>query len=131
MILKVLTIYYKHRRGGFCKRFRLKIEAYLKAGWQVHYIKQSDIFVEDGVVSCVSQTLELHDNNERWFTKLQSHNQPMGDLDCVLMRKDPPFDMEYIYSTYLLELAEQQGCLVLKNRYIFHKNGNKLLILHS
>ena len=38
MTLKVLTIYYKHRRGGFCKRFRLKIEAYLKAGWQVHYI---------------------------------------------------------------------------------------------
>jgi len=38
MTPKVLTIYYKHRRGGFCKRFRLKIEAYLKAGWQVHYI---------------------------------------------------------------------------------------------
>ncbi len=38
MTLKVLTIYYKHRRGGFCKRFRLKVEAYLKAGWQVHYI---------------------------------------------------------------------------------------------
>ncbi len=38
MTLKVLTIYYKHRRGGFCKRFRLKIETYLKAGWQVHYI---------------------------------------------------------------------------------------------
>ena len=38
MTLKVLTIYYKHRRGGFCKRFRLKLEAYLKAGWQVHYI---------------------------------------------------------------------------------------------
>jgi glycosyltransferase involved in cell wall biosynthesis len=38
MALKVLTIYYKHRRGGFCKRFRLKIETYLKAGWQVHYI---------------------------------------------------------------------------------------------
>lgn len=38
MTSKVLTIYYKHRRGGFCKRFRLKVEAYLKAGWQVHYI---------------------------------------------------------------------------------------------
>jgi glycosyltransferase involved in cell wall biosynthesis len=38
MTPKVLTIYYKHRRGGFCKRFRLKIEAFLKAGWQVHYI---------------------------------------------------------------------------------------------
>jgi glycosyltransferase involved in cell wall biosynthesis len=38
MTFKVLTIYYKHRRGGFCKRFRLKIEAYLKEGWQVHYI---------------------------------------------------------------------------------------------
>ena len=92
--------------------FAMMLEAQ-RRGWTVHYIEQSDIYVEDGVVSCLSQTLELMDNNERWFTKLQSHNQPMGALDCVLMRKDPPFDMEYIYSTYLLDLAEQQGCLVL------------------
>ena len=84
-----------------------------RRGWHVHYIQQSDIYVESGVVSCKSQTVELDDNNERWFSTLQSHNQPMAALDCVLMRKDPPFDMEYIYSTYLLELAEQQGCLVL------------------
>jgi len=92
--------------------FAMMLEAQ-RRGWHIHYIKQSDIFVEAGVVNCVSQTLELEDNNERWFKTLQSHNQPMGALDCVLMRKDPPFDMEYIYSTYLLELAEQQGCLVL------------------
>lgn len=92
--------------------FAMMLEAQ-RRGWHIHYIKQSDIFVEQGIVSCVSQTLELKDNNERWFKTLQSHNQPMGALDCVLMRKDPPFDMEYIYSTYLLELAEQQGCLVL------------------
>ena len=92
--------------------FAMMLEAQ-RRGWTIHYIKQSDIYVEMGVVNCASQTLELSDNNERWFTSLQSHNQPMGALDCVLMRKDPPFDMEYIYSTYLLELAEQQGCLVL------------------
>lgn len=92
--------------------FAMMLEAQ-RRGWQIHYIQQSDIFVEAGIVSCVSETLQLSDNNERWFTKLQSHNQPMGTLDCVLMRKDPPFDMEYIYSTYLLELAEQQGCVVL------------------
>ncbi len=92
--------------------FAMMLEAQ-RRGWHVHYVKQSDIFVEAGTVNCVSQTLELTDNNERWFNPIQSHNQPMGELDCVLMRKDPPFDMEYIYSTYLLELAEQQGCLVL------------------
>ena len=92
--------------------FAMMLEAQ-RRGWHVHYIMQSDIFVEEGVVNCVSQTLKLKDHNERWFTNLQSHNQPMGELDCVLMRKDPPFDMEYIYSTYLLELAEKQGCLVL------------------
>lgn len=48
MTLKVLTIYYKHRRGGFCKRFRLKIEAYLKAGWQVHYIAVAPYPYQDG-----------------------------------------------------------------------------------
>jgi len=94
--------------------FAMMLEAQ-RRGWQIHYIKQSDIYVDMGVVGCVSQTLKLMDNDERWFSTLQPHNQPMGELDCVLMRKDPPFDMEYIYSTYLLELAEQQGCLVLNN----------------
>lgn len=92
--------------------FAMMLEAQ-RRGWHIHYIKQSDVYVESGVVGCASQTLELHDNNDHWFTSLQSHNQPMGALDCVMMRKDPPFDMEYIYSTYLLELAEHQGCLVL------------------
>ena len=92
--------------------FAMMLEAQ-RRGWCVHYIQQSGVFVEDGVVNCVSQTLELIDNNEHWFNSLQSHKQPMSALDCVVMRKDPPFDMEYIYSTYLLELAELQGCLVL------------------
>jgi len=72
--------------------FAMMLEAQ-RRGWHIHYIQQSDIYVESGVVSCVSQTLELTDNNEGWFTFLQSHNQPMGELDCVLMRKDPPFDI--------------------------------------
>ncbi|MGB1310703.1 MAG: glutathione synthase [Leucothrix sp.] len=92
--------------------FAMMLEAQ-RRGWSVHYIQQSDVFVEGGVVSCHSQSIKLTDNHDDWFSLDQSHTQPMNSLDCVLMRKDPPFDMEYIYSTYLLELAEQQGCLVL------------------
>ena len=106
--------------------FAMMLEAQ-KRGWQVHYIQQSDIYVEDGVVGCVSQALELSDNSERWFKPLQSHNQPMAALDCVLMRKDPPFDMEYIYSTYLLELAEAQGCLVLNRPGSIRSANEKFL----
>ena len=105
--------------------FAMMLEAQ-RRGWQVHYIQQSDLYIEEGVVSCSSQTLKLTDNDEGWFEIIQSHNQPMAALDCVMMRKDPPFDMEYIYSTYLLELAEQQGCLVL-NRPSSIRSANEKL----
>ena len=92
--------------------FAMMLEAQ-RRGWEVHYIQQSGVYAEDGTVYCNSQTVRLIDDNDHWFDYLESHAMPMGSLDCVIMRKDPPFDMEYIYSTYLLELAELQGCLVL------------------
>lgn len=92
--------------------FAMMLEAQ-RRGWDVHYIQQSDIFTEAGIVYCHSQTVSLQDNNDHWFDVTGEQTQPMSAIDCVIMRKDPPFDMEYIYSTYMLELAEQQGCLVL------------------
>ena len=81
--------------------FAMMLEAQ-RRGWEVHYILQSGIYAEGGTVYCNSQTVKLTDNNDYWFDYLESHTLPMGELDCVIMRKDPPFDMEYIYSTYLL-----------------------------
>jgi len=105
--------------------FAMMLEAQ-RRGWDVHYIQQSDMYVEGGLVFCRSQTVKLYDDNDHWFDVLESQTQKMGDLDCVIMRKDPPFDMEYIYSTYLLELAEQQGCLVLNKPSSIRSCNEKL-----
>jgi glutathione synthase len=56
----------------------------------------------------VSVRNDLHD----WFTLGEAHTRPLADFQTTLMRKDPPFDMEYIYTTYILERAEEQGVLV-------------------
>ena len=53
------------------------------------------------------------DDPAGWFTFGEAVTRPLHELPVVLMRKDPPFDMEYIYSTYLLELVQQRGTLVI------------------
>ncbi|RVU84190.1 glutathione synthase [Leucothrix sargassi] len=105
--------------------FAMMLEAQ-RRGWNIHYIQQSDMYVEEGKVVCRSKTVTVQDDNDHWFDYLESHTQSMGELDCVIMRKDPPFDMEYIYSTYLLELAEQQGCLVLNKPSSIRSCNEKL-----
>lgn len=92
--------------------FAMMLEAQ-RRGWRVFYLQQQDLFADDGVVSARMQQLRLMDNPEHWFETGEECVQPLHELDAVLMRKDPPFDMEYIYSTYLLELAEKQGLLVV------------------
>ena len=106
--------------------FAMMLEAQ-RRGWEVHYIQQSGLYVEDGIVFCNSQIVKLMDNNEHWFNYQDSQTLPMGELDCVIMRKDPPFDMEYIYSTYLLDLAELQGCLVLNRPSSVRSSNEKFL----
>lgn len=84
-----------------------------KKNWSLHYIQPQDLSVRDSVVYCVSSQVNVEDNPENWFTLDDSQEHPATELDVVLMRQDPPFDMAYIYTTYLLELAEQQGLLVV------------------
>jgi glutathione synthase len=84
-----------------------------KRGWELWYAEQRDLWLRDGVahgrVRPVSVRNDLHD----WFTLDTAHTRPLADFQVILMRKDPPFDMEYIYSTYILERAEEQGVLVV------------------
>ena len=84
-----------------------------KAGWQIHTIYQSDLYVKDNIAWAHSRTTHVEDNAEHWFEFSSEQEIDLGSLDVILMRKDPPFDIEYITSTYILEMAEKTGTLVV------------------
>ena len=86
-----------------------------RRGWEIWYMQQADLFLAENRASAKMQRLAVQDNPENWFTLTQSRTAPLDELDVILMRKDPPFDMEYIYTTYLLEYAEKLGCLVVNS----------------
>jgi glutathione synthase len=81
-------------------------------GWQLTYFEQSDLFLRDGVAYGRGRSLKVFANPEKWFELGESAAQKLGQFDCVFMRKDPPFDAEYIYTTYILERAQIQGAFV-------------------
>ena len=84
-----------------------------RAGWSLVYLRQQDLMVRDGAPLGAGRHVEVRDDPDEWFTLGGSWNAGLESLDVLLMRKDPPFDMEYIYTTYILELAEHRGLLVV------------------
>jgi glutathione synthase len=84
-----------------------------RAGWSLVYFRQQDLMVRDGAPLGLGRHVEVRDDPDEWFTLGGSWNAGLETLDVLLMRKDPPFDMEYIYTTYILELAEHRGVLVV------------------
>ncbi len=97
-----------------------------RRGWQLSYMEQSDLFQRDGEVFASLRSLQVFDRDHDWFELSAARDQPLGQLDVVLMRKDPPLDMEFLYSTYLLERASAQGVLVV-NRADSLRNCNEKL----
>jgi glutathione synthase len=81
-------------------------------GWELHYAEQKDLYLRDGVAFGRLAPLEVFDDLRVWFTRGPAAVGRLGDYDVILMRKDPPFDLEYIYSTYILDRAEAQGAMV-------------------
>jgi glutathione synthase len=82
-------------------------------GFELYYLEQRDLSLRDGIALARLRPLKVHQDPKLWFTLGEPAVQPLGELDCILMRKDPPFDTEYIYSTYILEQAEAAGALVV------------------
>jgi glutathione synthase len=82
-------------------------------GWDVHYLELGDLWLRDGVAMGRARPLAVRAHDEDWFTRGEPVVTRLGDFAAILMRKDPPFDTEYIYSTYILERAEMQGALVV------------------
>ncbi|MFO1467997.1 MAG: glutathione synthase [Steroidobacteraceae bacterium] len=82
-------------------------------GWPIHYCEVSHLYLRDGVAFAKAAPLRVFDDSSRWFERGEIEAVQLGAGDVVLMRKDPPFDTEYVYSTYLLERAQIQGALVV------------------
>jgi len=84
-----------------------------KRGWTLRYMELGDLYVRDGVALARQRELTVTDSDSDWFKFGAETDAPLADLDVILMRKDPPFDQEYIYTTYILELAEMAGAWVI------------------
>lgn len=82
-------------------------------GWQLFYMEQSDLVLQDGEPRARMRALRVHRDPAHWFDLGDVEFGLLADLDVVLMRKDPPFDNEYIYSTYILEAAEKLGVVIV------------------
>ncbi len=95
-------------------------------GWSLFYMEQSDLYLKDGVAMGLMQAIEVAWNPDAWFTLGEKSDAPLSTLDVILMRKDPPFDNEYIYTTYLLEQAESAGTLVVNKPQSLRDCNEKL-----
>ena len=84
-----------------------------RRGAEIHYLQQADLKLLAGEALGNSQILNVRDDLSDWFTLGSEQEIRLGELDVILMRKDPPFDMEYIYSTYILERAENAGAMIV------------------
>jgi glutathione synthase len=82
-------------------------------GWSLHYLEMHDLSLRDGIALGRARDVKVHDDKQHWFDFTgEAQTLKLGELDAILMRKDPPFDLEYITATYILERAEAQGALV-------------------
>lgn len=97
-----------------------------KRGWIIHYMLQSDLYMSQGESRATVQTLSVEDNEQDWYSLGNKFDISLSELDVVLMRKDPPFDMDYIYSTYLLEQAQRDGTLIVNDPQSLRDCNEKL-----
>ncbi|GAM64463.1 glutathione synthetase [Vibrio ishigakensis] len=105
--------------------FAMLLEAQ-KRGYEIHYMEMQDLQLDQGVAMADTKTLKVEQNPDSWYEFLSEQTIELSDLDVVLMRKDPPFDTEYIYATYILERAEEKGTLIVNKPQSLRDCNEKL-----
>lgn len=105
--------------------FAMLLEAQNR-GWEIHYMQIADLYMESAISYAQAAKISVQDQNTDYFQLESIKNIKLAELDVILMRKDPPFDLEYIYATYLLEQAEQQGTLIVNNPQSLRDCNEKL-----
>ncbi len=97
-----------------------------RLGWELFYMQQPDLYLDQGSARGIMSPLEVKDDELDWYTLGPESDQSLASLDVILMRKDPPFDMDFVYSTYILEQAQREGCLVVNNPQSLRDCNEKL-----
>jgi len=95
-------------------------------GYVIHYMEMSDLYLLEGQARAHSRLLSVKQDANGWYQFGTEQDITLGDLDVILMRKDPPFDTEYIYATYILERAEDNGCLIVNKPQSLRDANEKL-----
>ncbi len=98
-----------------------------RRGHELFAARQSDLFLRHDKVRLMTRSFAFAQEND-WYRLGEPEESNPGGFDALLMRKDPPFDNEYLYSTYLLELAAGQGSRVLNNPQSIRDWNEKLSI---
>lgn len=100
-------------------------------GWSCAYFTQNDLFCSEGRAFARMSELKIGDEHSKdWATTTDLGEKPLTDFDIILMRKEPPFNTEYIYATYLLELAEREGVLVVNKPQSLRDANEKFFTLN-
>jgi len=109
--------------------FAMMLEAQ-KRGWEIFTFDTPDMFYKDGIVFANARKTLVRDSEQDWYECEDIKALPLNNIDIVFMRKDPPFDMDYIYATYLLEQAENSGTLVVNKPSSLRDANEKLFALN-
>lgn len=97
-----------------------------KRGYELFYAQQEDLFIENGRAYGQLRSLQVFEDYQKWHQLGEIQSLDLAQMDVILMRKDPPFDMRFIYSTYILERAEQAGVLVVNKPQSLRDCNEKL-----
>jgi len=95
-------------------------------GWSLFYMEQQDLYQKAGEARAKMRPLQVFHDAQHWFDLGNELDQPLSSLNVILMRKDPPFDNEFVYSTYLLEQAERAGVLIVNRPQSLRDCNEKL-----
>lgn len=99
-------------------------------GWELYYMEQSDLYSRDGDVRARMAPIRVDMNPNKWFEREAYQDLSLTELDVILMRKDPPFDNEFIYTTHLLAVAEAAGVLIVNRTQSLRDFNEKLFATH-
>lgn len=97
-------------------------------GHEIHAFEQHEMAIESGIVNAHTRHLRLTGASPVWYEEVGRGTHRLSDFDAIIMRKDPPFDMEYVYATHLLELAELHGAKVYNKPSAIRNHNEKLTI---
>ena len=99
-----------------------------RRGHRLFAMEQGDLFWDAGVTRARARPLELFEDDHAWYREGAADVMRLTDFAAVIMRKDPPFDMEYVYSTYLLECAEHEGARIFNRPRAIRDHNEKMAI---